>query len=74
MVGEWTPSKRDEAQGRLAGFGVTTNIINGALECSRQDDYRVEDRVQYYLRFSQIFGISPGQNLYCDDQKPFSWG
>ena len=74
MIGEWDPTPRDKELGRYSGFGITTNIINGGLECNIPDDYRVEDRVQYYKRYSKIFGISPGENLYCDDQKPFNWG
>ena len=74
MVGEWSPSDRDRDQGRLPGFGTTTNIINGQLECNIEGDSRVEDRVLYYERYAKIFGVSPGDNLYCDKQKPFSWG
>ena len=74
MVGEWSPSDRDRDQGRLPGFGTTTNIINGQLECNIKGDSRVEDRVLYYERYAKIFGVSPGDNLYCDKQKPFSWG
>jgi len=74
MVGEWSPSDRDRDQGRLPGFGTTTNIINGQLECNIKGDSRVEDRVLYCERYAKIFGVSPGDNLYCDKQKPFSWG
>ena len=58
MIGEWDPTPRDKELDRYSGFGITTNIINGGLECNIPDDYRVEDRVQYYKRYSKIFGIS----------------
>merc|ERR1712072_1646087 len=50
---------------RLPGFGVTTNIINGGLECNRPGNAAVEDRVKYYERYAEILGVSPGPNLYC---------
>merc|ERR1712196_703551 len=56
---------------RRAGYGVTTNIINGGLECNRPGDSRVEDRVKFYERYAGILGVSPGPNLYCGDQRPF---
>ena len=30
MVGEWAPSSEDTAKGRVPGFGLTINVINGA--------------------------------------------
>jgi len=33
MVGCWQPSDGDSSVGRLPGFGLTTNIINGGIEC-----------------------------------------
>ena len=72
MIGCWVPTSADEANGRYPGFGVTTNIINGALECNIADDYRVNDRVDFFLRYTELFGVTPGPNLYCDTQMPFS--
>ena len=71
ILGCWEPTAADREGNRLPGFGVTTNIINGALECSRLGDYREEDRVAYFLRFARHFGISPGPNLRCDTQASF---
>ena len=62
----------DNPNGKPAVRGY--NIINGQLECNIKCDSRVEDRVLYYERYAKIFGVSPGDNLYCDKQKPFSWG
>lgn len=66
MVGKWTPTSADTMMGRLPGFGMTINIINGGLECSQTTPSKVEDRVQFYLRYTQLLGVDPGANLYCD--------
>ena len=66
MTGGWTPSPDDASKGRVPGFGMTINIINGGLECSIPTDGRVRDRVGFYERFTQMLGVSMGDNLYCD--------
>lgn len=66
MTGKWTPSAADVAAGRLPGFGMTINIINGGLECSMPTNAKVEDRVKFYMRYTQLLGVDPGPNLYCD--------
>lgn len=66
MTGKWTPSAADMAAGRVAGFGMTINIINGGLECSQPTNAKVEDRVKFYQRYAQILNVDPGPNLYCD--------
>merc|ERR1719443_2638965 len=71
MVDKWEPTSADIRGNRLPGFGVTTNIINGGLECNRPGNAAVEDRVKYYERYAEILGVSPGPNLYCGDQRPF---
>ncbi|KAJ0755644.1 putative chitinase [Helianthus annuus] len=68
----WTPSAADTAAGRVSGFGVITNIINGGLECGRGQDNRVEDRIGFYRRYCTMLGVSPGDNLDCYNQRPFS--
>ncbi|KAH9326682.1 hypothetical protein KI387_006860, partial [Taxus chinensis] len=35
ITGRWSPSGSDSAAGRVAGYGMTTNIINGGLECGK---------------------------------------
>ena len=65
VIGSWTPSADDVAAGRLPGYGVTTNIINGGLECGIGPDSRVEDRIGFYKRYCDMFGIEYGDNLDC---------
>ena len=61
--------------GRFNGYGMTTNIINGGLECTQKTPQKVENRVQYFLRYAGLVGINPGDHLYCDSMKNFGgWG
>ncbi|CAA7408456.1 unnamed protein product [Spirodela intermedia] len=72
ITGRWTPSNADVAAGRQPGYGVITNIINGGLECGRGPDGRVADRIGFYNRYCNILGVSPGANLDCYKQRPFT--
>ncbi|MBA0766511.1 hypothetical protein Gotri_015545 [Gossypium trilobum] len=74
ITGEWIPSANDVSAGRLPGYGVTTNIINGGLECGHGPDSRVESRIKFYERYCDILGVSYGPDLDCYNQRPFSWG
>ncbi|KAI9124329.1 hypothetical protein K1719_005629 [Acacia pycnantha] len=72
MTGIWTPSAADRAAGRLPGYGATTNIISGGLECGRgKKDPRVEDRIGFYKRYCNLLAIGYGSNLDCYSMKPF---
>ncbi|XP_002439136.2 chitinase 12 [Sorghum bicolor] len=72
MTGQWTPSAADIAAGRLPGYGVVTNIINGGLECGHGADTRVADRIGFYKRYCDLLGVSYGDNLDCANQMPFN--
>nr|CAB3471502.1 unnamed protein product [Digitaria exilis] len=73
MTGQWTPTPNDIAAGRLPGYGVTTNIINGGLECGfGGPDARVESRIGFYKRYCDLFGVSYGDNLDCYNQRNFA--
>ncbi|KAL5203147.1 hypothetical protein ABZP36_014099 [Zizania latifolia] len=72
MVGRYLPSEADKEANRKAGFGLTTNIINGGLECNRTDDPRVNDRIGFYRRYCDILGVDVGDNLDCANQLPYS--
>lgn len=75
VTGRWTPTARDSAAGRVAGYGVITNVINGGLECGSpgQPD-KVANRIGFYKRYCDIFGISYGNNLDCNTQQSFNVG
>jgi len=60
--------------GRYNGFGRTTNIINGGLECTKPTPQKVANRVNYFSEYASDFGISTGDNLYCDEMKNYNYG
>ncbi|XP_057957965.1 basic endochitinase-like [Malania oleifera] len=70
MVGNWTPSDNDLSVGRVPGFGLTTNIVNGGIECGYPSEQE-QDRIQHYKRCCEILGVDPGDNLSCSDQQPY---
>ncbi|KAJ9190180.1 hypothetical protein P3X46_001408 [Hevea brasiliensis] len=74
ITGQWSPTGHDISAGRAPGYGVITNIINGGLECGRGWDARVEDRIGFYKRYCDMFGVGYGSNLDCYNQKPFGLG
>merc|ERR1712232_1532866 len=69
MAGDWVPTPADVQQGRMAGFGMTTNIINGGLECNQPTNAKVEDRVGFYKRYAGILGVvltaEDEATMYC---------
>lgn len=71
MTGGYVPSAADTSAGRVAGFGLTVNIINGGLECGHGADDRVNDRIGFYERFTSILGTDPGPNLDCGSMSSF---
>ncbi|XBI14087.1 hypothetical protein VPH35_140733 [Triticum aestivum] len=71
ITGHWNPSVADQAAGRVPGYGVRTNIVNGWEECGHGHDNRVADRIGFYKRYCHILGVTHGHNLYCYNQKPF---
>jgi len=71
ITGSWTPSAADIAAGRVVGYGMITNIINGGLECNVTTPTTVESRVGYYLTYTSYFGVSAGENLYCNSTQPY---
>jgi hypothetical protein len=49
VTGLWTPNAADLAAGIVVGFGTTTNIINGAMECGQGTESSYSSyRMQYY--------------------------
>lgn len=48
-----------------AGFGQTIRTINGSLECDGRNPGQVQSRVNSYLQFTGLLGVSPGPNTGC---------
>ncbi|KAG5530078.1 hypothetical protein RHGRI_030445 [Rhododendron griersonianum] len=72
ITGRWTPSAADSAAGRVPGYGVITNIINGGIECGKGSTTQQEDRIGFYKHYSDILGVGYGNNLDCNNQRPFN--
>ncbi len=70
MVGNWSPSSEDIADGRELGFGETINIINGGIE-SGQSSSSGNNRIAYYENSCSQLGVSPGSNLDCASAQPY---
>jgi hypothetical protein len=72
MVENWKPNDNDIQKGRQPGFGATVNVINGGIECGNGTPFeKTAYRYKYYLFFCNYFHVSPGNNIECNDQKPF---
>ena len=72
IINKWTPSAADRSAGRVPGYGVITNIINGGIECGHGQDSSVANRIGFYKRYCDIMRIGYGDNLDCYNQRPFS--
>ncbi|KJK47663.1 chitinase [Streptomyces sp. NRRL F-4428] len=48
-----------------AGFGETIRSINGSLECNGGNPAQVQSRISKYQSFTQLLGVTPGNNLSC---------
>ncbi|MGK4003777.1 glycoside hydrolase family 19 protein [Sorangium sp. So ce1036] len=48
-----------------AGFGETIRTINGALECNGRNPAQVQSRVNRYMQFARLLGVSPGDHTGC---------
>jgi chitinase len=71
MTGAWVPTADDVAKGRLPGFGMTINIINGGLECGKPTPPQVEDRLGFYARLTDLLGVDGGDNQACEAMQPY---
>lgn len=75
MTGTWKPSAADKTAGRVPGFGMTTNIINGNIECGKGDSvFSMNDRIGFYRYFLKKLGASdPNCACSCGNMKPYGW-
>merc|ERR1711953_204299 len=73
--GLWKPNNADVSGNILAGFGATTMVINGALECgpSPANTNGSKNRQHYYRLYADMFGLDiTGEKLDCADMSQFS--
>lgn len=72
--GTWQPNANDIANGLTAGFGATTEIINGGLECGQGVEVAQSlNRISYYENFADYLGavIPENEVLGCKDMQAF---
>lgn len=73
MIGKWHPNAADKAAGRVPGFGVTIDIVNGPVECNKGENvYSMNDRIGFYRYFLKKLGASdPNCVCSCGKMKPY---
>ncbi|MCW7553889.1 hypothetical protein NX722_14900 [Endozoicomonas gorgoniicola] len=74
MDGTWKPNQEDIAAGRTPGFGVTTMIINGGVECGGSSEgEQSQNRIEYFKAITQYLGIQipPDEKLGCANMQQF---
>jgi hypothetical protein len=64
MIGKWRPNAVDKTKGRTPGFGMTINIINGAVECNKGENEGMNDRIGFYQHFLSKLGVTDA-NCAC---------
>ncbi|WP_226972360.1 chitinase [Vibrio navarrensis] len=72
--GTWQPNEHDRASGLVSGFGVTTQIINGGVECGGSSEHaQSQNRIDYYREFANYLDvpIAPDEVLGCKGMKQF---
>jgi len=74
MIGNWQPNAADRAKGRVPGFGMTTNIINGGVDCGKGDNVQsMNDRIGFYKHFLKLLGVVDNNcACSCGKMKPFA--
>ncbi|ELE9727024.1 chitinase [Enterobacter kobei] len=75
--GTWQPNDHDKANGLVPGFGVTTQIINGGVECGGPTEIaQSENRIKYYKEFTNYLKVPVPANevLGCANMKQFDEG
>jgi predicted chitinase len=73
MIGKWHPNAADKAAGRVPGFGMTINIVNGQVECGKGENiYSMNDRIGFYHYFLNKLGVSdPDCACSCGSMKAY---
>ena len=72
VEGDWKPNQADLSGGLRAGFGLTTNIINGGIECGKgTETQQARNRVEYFRNFAKYMGVQMEGELGCGKMKKF---
>lgn len=78
MDGTWVPNEVDLARGIRPGFGATTNVVNGGIECGQSTDGVNEkpqsaNRIEYYKGIAAHLNVPIGadEELGCAGQDSY---
>jgi chitodextrinase len=74
LDGTWVPNQHDLDNGLEPGFGVTTQIINGGIECGGAVEHQQSrNRIDYYLDIADYLGVPvpASEVLGCADMQRF---
>ncbi|KAM0914223.1 hypothetical protein ACQ4PT_011659 [Festuca glaucescens] len=70
MTDGWTPSAQELDAGMLPGYGMTTYIINGKIECGKgYPTLPARDRARYFKMYCDMLRVGYGDKLMCKDIK-----
>ncbi|MCG8668410.1 MAG: cellulose binding domain-containing protein [Pseudomonadales bacterium] len=72
--GTWQPNANDLAAGLVSGFGVTTQIINGGIECGGSSEHiQSQNRINYYQAIANYLSVSISESevLGCANMQQF---
>jgi chitodextrinase len=72
--GTWQPNETDRTAGLIPGFGVTTQIINGGVECGgSSENIQSRNRINYYRGFTAQLGVAIADDeiLGCANMQQF---
>ncbi|MGS0743331.1 glycoside hydrolase family 19 protein, partial [Glaciimonas sp. GG7] len=75
--GTWQPNEYDKNSGLVPGFGVTTMIINGGVECGGATDHAASaNRIKYFKEFAHSLNVDVPENekLGCSGMQEFAGG
>jgi hypothetical protein len=74
MIGKWQPNADDKAKGRTPGFGMTIDIVNGALECNKGENHNMNERIGFYQFFLKKLGAAdPNCACSCAAMQPYQY-
>ena len=73
LEGDWRPNQADISGGLIDGFGLTTMIINGGIECGKGSETpQALNRADYYMDFASFLVVDVEGELGCGNMKQFS--
>jgi len=73
VEGDWRPNLADISGGLRTGFGLTTMIINGGIECGKgAETQQALNRAEYYKHFANYLQVKVEGELGCGKMKKFS--